>query len=393
MRISLNSLVYFFIGSFLFFPNIYFQYIFIYSFLFVGLILFNKLVYFKKHEYLTIFFIISILYTFGVIRIFIFNLSDLRDFIEIGRIVFIFLIFFVFTKIRFDLNILLKIINFYIILDFLLSISQYLSLNISFIILLQKFYSSEYHLVSALGISRRSLGFSTDPSSHGLMILVLLSVLIVYYVKFDETNKKMTVIALLLGIVTIFLSQSQTAFIGLVLLLMGVLIYYLFKQKNSKYYLKFIATISFLIIALVVYVLSELRYLMTLFELGLERSSYVKREDKVDYLLSISYEHPIGMIIGYGKSFFGSYSTAMDNEHIYILLVYGLPVYILFVLILCYFLVKLIISNDKYLQLFVIPLLLGFPLAWPSSYYLVPKITLILIILYSLHRNNNLKDA
>jgi hypothetical protein len=121
---------------------------------------------------------------------------------------------------------------------------------------------------------------------------------------------------------------------------------------------------------------------MTLFEQGLGRSSYQARETKLWEILNMAFEHPSGFFIGWGKSYFGILSRAMDNEHLYIFTVYGPIIYV----IMIGYLVKLFFNafneTDRYKQTFIILMLLGVPLAWPNTYYTVPKIMMILLIYY-----------
>jgi hypothetical protein len=145
--------------------------------------------------------------------------------------------------------------------------------------------------------------------------------------------------------------------------------------------------ISVLILSLyfVFHFLHELRYLLTLFEHGLGRSSYLARELKAEYLVDVSlYIYPLAIYSGFGKEFFGIYSSSMDNEHLYILLVWGVLFYVLFILIVFYALFLYFKRVHYYFLLFAFPMLIGVPLAWASSFYLAPKISMLLIIAFSI---------
>jgi hypothetical protein len=265
---------------------------------------------------------------------------------------------------------------------------QYNKIEFLIINWIEKLYSNLNHIEISLGISNRTLGLSTNPGEHGLVILVYITIISVLLLK-EKKFKKFNFIIILSGIFSILTSQSQTAFIGLIILNILLFVYYLFKSKNSKNYRIYFLIILIFATFITYSFIDELRYLVSLFEYGLERSSYVKREIKAEYIFNMAMSEPIGLVIGWGKSFFGGYSTAMDNEHLYMFLVYGLFPYLLFLIYLLKLICKSIKSNNTYIQIFILLMILGIPMSYPNSYYLTPKILLILTIFYINYTKEN----
>lgn len=391
LKINKNLLTTLMIAVALFFPVMLIHYYYV---LMIGLVLLlfvlNEFKLTKNEVNLVSLFFVFVIFLFFY-RYIIIGVShiDFRDPIEYGRLFLILFLLLFFLKAKVDESAFFNILKIYIFVDFLLSTLQYLKFSSPIISKLTYLYSSEAQIESSLGISYRALGLSSDPSAHGLMVLVVISMLSVKYFWIDNKFSYSTLMAIFLGIFTVLLSQSQTAFIGLVLFILMLffsLIYYQSSSVSSKRNFIFIIIFFTALSYALVFLFSNLTYLMTLFSFGLERSSYIAREDKVIYLLDFSLSsYPFAIISGYGKEFFGTYSTSMDNEHLYILLVWGVFFYMAFIVALISSIYIYLKKKTPYALLFSIPVIIGIPLAWPSAYYLAPKISLLLIISYTLY--------
>ncbi|HCD1954659.1 TPA: hypothetical protein NBI99_005122, partial [Escherichia coli] len=75
----------------------------------------------------------------------------------------------------------------------------------------------------------------------------------------------------------------------------------------------------------------------TLFEQGTERGSYQLRVEKRNEMIEKALSNPGYSLIGWGKDYFGDDTSATDNEHLYIALVYGPLIWLAFVLVCFYY--------------------------------------------------------
>jgi len=390
--ITKSNILSIFVASFLFFPNIHYRFMFVYGITFLCLLSLLNIVRFDRKDYIILTTGLLIFIPQIVIRWIIFPDSGLRDLVEFGRILFLLLSFCTIRHIPIYMEKLTKIIKIYIIFDFVISIMQFFHLYPALSSIIEHTYSREHHIENSLGISNRALGLSSDPSSHGLMILILITILLLCSIMYQVRNSiKTSLPIIIMGIFSILTSQSQTAFIGLLIMITVVFFFYSYQHKNRFSFYLFFVFLGISAILFIIPFLENLQYLTTLFSDGLGRSSYILRIRKRELFLDMAMENPIGILLGYGKDYFGQHSAAMDNEHLYIFLVYGLPVYILFCVMLLRQIVNLIKGNRNF-YLFAIPILIGIPLAWSSSYYLSPKIMFVLTILYAYCKaqtNNN----
>jgi len=379
----------------LFFPTKSY-YLFFIAFIFV-LILVIVSNYSKIKCSINPFIILFFIYMFlgSYFRLLWFELLNLRDFIEISRFIPILLILSckkIFTL--FDFEFLLKILRIYIIIDFIISYLQFYHINLGFLKLIDTLYASSHHLETSLKIANRSLGLSSNPGEHGLTILVMIGILI-----FNLLNKKIKplkciikdILIIYLGYFSILFSQSQTAFVGIFLLNFLIIFFLILKglkQVNLKGLILYVLSLALSINFFIAYI-KNLRYLISLFEVGLHRSSYLERTDKWEFLIRKVMNAPLGIFIGWGKSFFGIFSSSMDNEHLYIFLCYGPIIYLLLFIGLVFFIYKTMLRPSFYKELFIFLILLGIPLAWPNAYFLTPKIYFLLSLIFVKMKNQN----
>ena len=334
------------------------------------------------------FIVLQLLFRYLIVG---FKYFDFRDFIEYARIIILFLGISVFIKINLSQKLFVKIIRIYVFLDFIVSLGQFFNYFPSFINFITNFYANEVQIEDSLVLSSRTLGLFPNPSAHGIFILILTSILIADY--FWSRNKSIfsSLVFILISLFIIVITQSQTALIGLFWLIILTLISnILYKSSvNSKaqnYFWFIIVPIVFVVFFNYV---DQLKYLVTLFEFGLGRNSYVERVNKTSMLFNLSLDNPLGFFTGFGKNYFGDYSKNMDNEILYILLVWGLPFFILFSVFICFILITYFKRKNFKKLIYLLPILVGIPIAWPSSYYLDLKNMLILIIAYSTWYSNH----
>ncbi|VEH57124.1 Lipid A core - O-antigen ligase and related enzymes [Providencia rustigianii] len=320
----------------------------------------------------------------------------LKDLSEIFRFIPLALLF-LFRKNFININkSFISIVTLYLWINFLICILQYLFKDSSIITYtISIFYNSEVHLQESLLLNSRALGLSPGPNSNGIMCLLLtLFIIFKFNVNhyFDRLLKYSTI---LIGTFSILLSQSQTAFLTFFIIATYITILYLVKKPFFIIPLVLVilsASILFLNLNLLQKLEDKqggLYYLSTLFKEGTERSSYKIRIEKRERIINSALETPEFVFIGWGKDYFGSKSSATDNEHIYIALVYGPLIWFSLILVaflygLKYTILFLKRNNKDYL--FKSSIILGWVvISIPAAFITDPQI----LILSALFLNNN----
>lgn len=378
MLIGLNSKILSFLLLFvLFFPSkyLYFYYFVIISTL-SGLAVFNKNSLkrsFSLNIFLTIFLGVIVSALLPVIY---FGSSLMKNFTEILRFIPVILLLLNFAKININYNYLFCIISLYTIINFLISFSQFNSPGL--VGFITNLYSSNLHIENSLNISSRALGLSSGPGSNG-SISALLSIFFLVTYFFHNNYKKLSIFFYILSFANILLSQSQTSFVAIILVSLSIVVYFFFKNIKSYEITRLIPFLFIMIGAILGVVniyIDKLRYLFSLFEVGLSRSSYTAREDKVAFVMDLIMQNPFFLIFGHGKDFV-PFSNAMDNEYVFIISVYGCFTLSIFIIWYLYSLLFIFVYKNIYAYLVTFTLAGGLIIAWPTSFILDSRLMFI----------------
>lgn len=272
---------------------------------------------------------------------------------------------------------------FFVILPYLClsaAISIFQAFRPEAVEMVTRLYVSEHH-IQVGGVGRAS-GLSSGPGQNGAIMVMLFAMSYAVYLTSDRPRSMMYALAgCFLSAITIIFSQSQTAFI----VLCGVLLYGLiFKFRRVNLKKSKIAIASYAIAAsafiwlVIAFIWDDLTYTQTLFQYGLERSSYVAREEKVSNVLEASVGNIAYLFFGHGKDFWGIDSSSFDNEYLFFVAVYGL--FATLVILGVY--LHLIITGIRaplnkiamWTQVLHFMVIAGIILSWPSSFLLDPRL-------------------
>jgi hypothetical protein len=249
-----------------------------------------------------------------------------------------------------------------VLTDLVLSLSQLKILPGAIASAFSRFYQSDFHVENALGISKRALGLFTDPTTHGLAMGL---VALVFLGDTVTRKGRRGPVGLLAALLIVVLAQSQTAFIATVV---GMATFF-FVNLVTRPTLRGVTLLVALFggaAALLLRFAEELKYLSLLFQVGLKRNSFHLRVLKRDDSLEIMHDEPIGMLLGWGKDYLGSTSAALDNEYLFVYLVYGLPGLVLFLVSLLAILIYAIRTQQHVL---LAATMLGIFAAYPASFF------------------------
>ncbi len=387
---SKNFLV-FILYSVLFFPEkLIYEYFLILFVLSLSINYFNGL---QKsmnlYSKLIFFSMISITFS-SILSYFYYQTSLLRNLSEVFRFLPSFLILNSRTTITLELKNFLKVIVVYSCSNAVVCLLQYyLPQSVD---MLTNFYGSAHHVTTSLNISKRALGLCSGPGQNGVIMVATYVIGLTSLLYFKE-SKKIEIFIIFSSLISILLSQSQTSFIAFVAVSLYIFIYNLIKSRLT---IRGIITIMSLLVcagSIVGLLWQYLRYLNTLYSIGLKRSSYVLREQKTLSILEKTQDNFFFTMIGHGKDFFGKTAGSMDNEYMFFVGSYGLLLTTIFIIIVLHMILKAwLIPLEKQDRRFILLHFLavvGLLLAWPSSFITDPRILMLLTIIacIGVHKN------
>jgi len=267
-------------------------------------------------------------------------------------------------------------------------------------IYVENLFHSDARSLRLSGVSNsqsRFMGLSSGPGQHGALLFLVFCYFLGFF--FAKQFIKSSVIGIVLAGGLILKSQSQTCVVALVISFLFLIITSVIKW-NNKWALQitvgFIAIIAIFGGYFLMVVVENFAYLASFLDSALERSSYKSREIKWLEILSMASESPWFYLTGFGKSYFGELSTAMDNEHLYILLVYGVFGSLIFYFFLVMNLFRSFssvlggkVTHWSYSKLAIF--IGGAVIAWPSSFFTNPKTFAILSFLFYISPSNDRK--
>lgn len=388
----INKIIFFILVLFaLFFPTKYYN---IYHFVLLGgagLLILIGSIKLSLSLYAKYFLMLTAIIILGSLISSIYLGSDFfKNITEVFRFLPVILFLLNYKSIEFNKKELDILFFVYTFLVSILCILQYVGFES--VLNLSKIYGSELQVENSLILSSRAIGLSTGPGNNG----ALFSILYVYFLSgflFFKNKKIINSFCMLLCLISVILSQSQTSLVsvGLVTVFSLILIFFLDNKKFFNIYVFSMIGIMFLGLSFVfIKYLDKFGYLVSLFDEGLSRNSYQVRMDKVDEVVNLSFSNPIMFWLGYGKDLVPN-SSALDNEYIFYLGVYGFLSILLMVLFYFNF-IMFVFNNKKYYSDFLLCLVvfLGAIMAWPSSFTLDPRLLFIFTILmiFSLREKN-----
>lgn len=339
----------------------------------------------KKSININILFLFSLflMYLLGgnLYRFVFLNVNDLRDFFEIFRFIpLLLLVFFRKEFSYFDFNKLIRYLKIYVVIDFIVSYVQFYHFDYGLFKQITDFYSYPHHIRVSYELSNRTLGLSTGPGDHGAFILFCYTI-ILYDMIFISKKLMKNFIFLIFATFSLFTSQSRISI--LTFFVLHLLVIFLMFREWKRFKFKLIKYLLLIIPIFVIFIsmIDQIRYFYSFLEYGTELSSFQKREIKWAEILNLSTEYPLLYLIGFGKSLLENYTTAMDSDILYILIVYGMPIFLVFTALSVYF-TFCFFKSDNYNRLLSLLFLIGLPISYTSTYFIYPKIIFILFFLY-----------
>lgn len=364
----------------LFFPTKYFSIYYIVIIVLSCIYFFISKFKIEKTFYLSVFLVIvSFIFINSILASIFLSSSFERNFTEVLRFLPIIILLANYKYVNIKYKSIFLIFSLYASIG---TIVNFLQFNKSSIVQgITSFYNDPLQVESSLEIANRSLGLSAGPGPNGIIFMILSIFFLISLL--NNQYKSISIIMMLFCISSIFFSQSQTAFVGLALAIFIVLFLWAIKNINNKklyIYLPVILSIFLFSFYYVLTFIEDFKYLNTLFDQGLERNSYKNREIKFDSTIDVIINNPFFLFLGHGKDYIPS-STALDNEYLFFISVYGVLVTFLFFIFYFYNTILLFLSKNNSIFKFLIiaTCLVGMVVAWPSSFLLDPRVFFILV--------------
>ena len=288
-----------------------------------------------KKEWLIILGIIFSFYFFVITIRFVAyeSVSDYKELVKLALFIFVVMSF---KNIK--ISDIEKVFIVYMLLNFLLSISQFMHINNAVLDSFYSIYANPNQLHSSLSQSSvRAIGLSEDPGSNGVISMLFYSFFTTLLL-FD----KLTILRCLgavLSITVLFLTQSKSSLISAVLLSTFILSIVIFNKKKF--------TISRFRLVSILSLVSMLGYWFSqnifnsfygykkLVNAGLNVSSMRARADKWRefYNVIVDDENILTILFGSGRGFLeinGVKSSVFDNDYIYLFVNYGIAGLLIF---------------------------------------------------------------
>jgi hypothetical protein len=309
----------------------------------------------------------------------------IRDFYEFARFLPVILVL-LFDGMwdQIEYSFLFRAAYIYVVLDLMISIVQLFNIpTFGILSVVKVVFNDPGHFESSLRIAGRTLGLSAGPGQHGLIVLMLFFILFAGFITRKSGMKDgCTILGIFLAVLDLLLTQSQSSFAAL-LLGVCILSFYLlvFGMRLQKKRVLVVTLVALVVLApLVVLLWDSLRYLSTLFVQGISRHAYTTRQEKWAIVLGMVQNKYLQLIVGFGKQYFEELGTAMDNEFLFFIVVYGVVFSFLLYSSIALFLFNALIDPKRYLENAWRVLLLGFlisgmVISWPSSFLLYPPVS------------------
>lgn len=318
-------------------------------------------------------FLIFIIVTFSsLLRSIIYLNTSLRDISELGRVFLLLLLAGYYQSIT--NRSFIKIYNVFFLYTVVNLTIVYFQLSggNSLTSLIEIYYTSE---VQKPYTSLRATGMGTGPGDQGIMFVLLFAYFFSHFI--FGTRKLLSGALSFFCAYIVWTTQSQTSFIGLSLSAFIVIITNLklgnYKQKITSVYITLLSFFIILSTSFLSKFIHGTSYLSTLFTQGLERHSYTHRIDKWQDAFNLANERYSGYFLGWGKEYFGTVSSALDNEYVYIFLIYGPLIFFIFLSFLWFqFLVILKLYNKDYDEAWLMSIAIlpsSILMSWPSGVF------------------------
>lgn len=294
----------------------------------------------------------------GIIGTAIINVRDLTEIMRLLALLITVVLLVGTTEAEFARRLLMAVI----LADLILCLSQLQILPGSIAVAVSNFYQSDFHFANALGVSNRALGLYTDPTTHGLAMGLIA---LVFLGDIMTDKGWFAIVGFLIASFLLALAQSQTAFIATVVAIVTFFLSHLLTRPTLRSVMLLLILFGGALMLLLRFA-ENLSYLFLLFRVGLQRNSFQRRIQKSEDSLEIMHDDPAGVLLGWGKDYLGSTSAALDNEYLFVYLVYGLPGLVLFLALLVAVLVYAIRIKAHVLLAATV---LGIIAAYPASFF------------------------
>ena len=250
-------------------------------------------------------------------------------------------------------NTIYKIIYFFVVINFIFTLLQFIKINLAGLIYpITEIYTTNTHYEMLSVNSVRAIGLMGGPAQNGVLGFTIF----LYSVLGNKNNYILTIVSL----ITIFLSQSKTVILGLIIVSITILIY-----KTLKFKFKYIC-LSVIFLSFIVLFMPKLEIADNFREISLlinytggSFSSFDARLTKWHDMLAVSFESIFYIIFGVGRSILESNnvkSSVYDSDLMYLYINFGL-IGLLGTLFFIYYCIHINPTRVKYFLAAFLPLI------------------------------------
>ena len=198
-----------------------------------------------------------------------------------------------------------------------------------------KMYNTSGHYTKSFIGNNRASSLSAGPGQAGAFGALMFSIACATLLHAKQLKQSLSIAVMLSSVLIIIAAQSQTALITILAVSTTAYMFNFFRVSVLAH-----LGISLGLLCSVIFVVRlsniiNLDYLFNLFVHGLARSSFVKRVEKWDEMIT-AVEKPFMWIMGVGKDFHGVKSAATDSDWVFLLTVYGIIPTVVVIIMICY---------------------------------------------------------
>lgn len=331
--------------------------------------------------------ILLILSSVFIFRVFFFsNYEDLKELIKI--VIFILLLT---VKPRVDKYFFFNIAVIFTILNFSLSLLQYLNFDfLNIVESISSIYNADKHISASLSYTvPRALGLSSGPSQQAVLSLLMFSYFTSVYC-YSKCRTPLLVIVVAMALFSVIMTQSKTGLIAIPISFCIFYISYLKLMPNKIRFLLVSSIIPIVSLAFIslTYIFIYIPELGRLYESGLNVSSFQSRVHNWEIILHpiLALDSAVFYFFGIGRSgleFFGVNDIPYDSDYIYVLANFGLVGFLCLCFFVLFNLVKPFFSTVGNGKLMFFSLIASFSVvvSFSLNFYIEPRVYILIGIL------------
>lgn len=256
-----------------------------------------------------------------------------------------------------------------------------------------KMYNTSGHYTKSFIGNNRASSLSAGPGQAGAFGALMFSIACATLLHAKQLKQKLSIAVMLSSVLIIIAAQSQTALITILAVSTTAYMFNFFRVSVLAHLGISVGLLCSVIFVVRLSNIINLDYLFNLFVHGLARSSFVKRVEKWNEMITAVQEKPFMWIMGVGKDFHGVKSAATDSDWVFLLTVYGIIPTVVVIIMICYVFIQRFRENSFSAELMFLTVCCGAIISLASAFLFDVKIMMIFILITIVSSSYRYKNA